>query len=102
MSLRARAMGWERGPGLCRAYGTCKSLRACSLSWRPAGLDAIRSVAFRRTPYRRRACRAVDVTSSTHSLRIIVTGLIAQHPVLGGVAWDYVQYPLGLHQLDHD
>ena len=23
-------------------------------------------------------------------------GLIAQHPRLGGVAWDYVQYPLGL------
>jgi hypothetical protein len=40
--------------------------------------------------------------TSTQSLRIIVTGLIAQHPSLGGVAWDYVQYPLGLHQLGHD
>jgi hypothetical protein len=35
------------------------------------------------------------------ALRIIVTGLIAQHP-LGGVAWDYVQYPLGLARLGHD
>jgi hypothetical protein len=36
------------------------------------------------------------------SLRIIVTGLIAQHPLLGGVAWDYLQYPLGLARLGHD
>ncbi|MEQ1575371.1 MAG: glycosyltransferase family 1 protein [Vicinamibacterales bacterium] len=35
-------------------------------------------------------------------LRIVVTGLIAQHPVLGGVAWDYLQYPLGLSRLGHD
>lgn len=35
-------------------------------------------------------------------LRIIVTGLIAQHPTLGGVAWDYLQYMLGLHRLGHD
>lgn len=35
------------------------------------------------------------------SLRIIVTGLIAQYP-LGGVTWDYFQYVLGLHQLGHD
>jgi hypothetical protein len=35
-------------------------------------------------------------------LRIIVTGIIAQHPKLGGVAWDYVQYPLGLARLGHD
>jgi hypothetical protein len=34
-------------------------------------------------------------------LRIIVTGLIAQYP-LGGVTWDYVQYPLGLARLGHD
>ena len=26
------------------------------------------------------------------SLRIVVTGLIAQHPRLGGVTWDYLQY----------
>lgn len=35
-------------------------------------------------------------------LRIIVTGLIAQHPTLGGVAWDYLQYVLGLAQLGHE
>jgi len=38
----------------------------------------------------------------TERLRIIVTGLIAQHPALGGVAWDYLQYALGLHRLRHD
>ncbi|MGB3714744.1 MAG: hypothetical protein WA996_09975 [Candidatus Promineifilaceae bacterium] len=38
---------------------------------------------------------------SESSLRIIVTGLIAQFP-LGGVAWDYGQYPLGLRRLGHD
>jgi len=36
------------------------------------------------------------------SLRIVVTGLIAQHPRLGGVTWDYLQYPLGLSRLGHD
>jgi hypothetical protein len=35
------------------------------------------------------------------SLRIVVTGLIGQHP-MGGVAWDYVQFPLGLDRLGHD
>jgi hypothetical protein len=35
-------------------------------------------------------------------LRIIVTGLIAQHSRLGGVAWDYLQYPVGLSRLGHD
>ena len=34
-------------------------------------------------------------------LRIIVTGLLGQYP-LGGVAWDYLQYVLGLHRLGHD
>jgi hypothetical protein len=34
-------------------------------------------------------------------LRIIVTGLIAQHPRLGGVTWDYLQYLLGLERLGH-
>ncbi len=38
----------------------------------------------------------------TSRLRIIVTGLIAQHPTLGGVAWDYLQYVLGLARLGHD
>jgi len=37
----------------------------------------------------------------TDKLRIVVTGLIAQHP-LGGVTWDYVQYPLGLARMGHD
>lgn len=36
------------------------------------------------------------------SLRIIVTGLIAQHPTLGGVTWDYLQYVIGLKRLGHD
>jgi hypothetical protein len=36
------------------------------------------------------------------SLRIIVTGLIAQHPRLGGVTWDYLQYVVGLARLGHD
>src|SRR4051812_22099011 len=35
-------------------------------------------------------------------LRIIVTGLIGQHPRLGGVAWDYLQYVVGLARLGHD
>ncbi len=38
---------------------------------------------------------------STSSLRIIVTGLIAQYP-LGGVTWDYLQYVVGLARLGHD
>jgi len=42
------------------------------------------------------------VASSSQRLRIIVTGLIAQHPSLGGVAWDYLQYPAGLRALGHD
>lgn len=36
------------------------------------------------------------------SLRIIVSGLIAQHPTLGGVAWDYLAYVVGLHRMGHD
>ena len=35
------------------------------------------------------------------SLRIIVTGLIAQHPLLGGITWHYLQYLLGLARLGH-
>ena len=35
-------------------------------------------------------------------LRIVVTGLIGQHHTLGGVTWDYLQYPLGLSRLGHD
>jgi hypothetical protein len=35
-------------------------------------------------------------------LRIVVTGEIAQHPLLGGVTWFYLQYALGLARLGHD
>lgn len=35
-------------------------------------------------------------------LRIIVTGLIAQHPMLGGMTWHYLQYLIGLKKLGHD
>jgi hypothetical protein len=38
---------------------------------------------------------------STQRLRIIVTGMVAQYPV-GGVAWDYLQYLIGLAHLGHD
>lgn len=34
-------------------------------------------------------------------LRIIVTGLVGLYPV-GGVAWDYLQYVIGLMRLGHD
>jgi hypothetical protein len=37
----------------------------------------------------------------TSSLRIIVTGLVAAFP-LGGMAWHYLQYVLGLARLGHD
>ena len=37
----------------------------------------------------------------TSSLRIVVTGFIAQYP-LGGMAWHYLQYVLGLDRLGHD
>ncbi|MGY1737097.1 hypothetical protein [Geodermatophilus sp. SYSU D00684] len=30
-----------------------------------------------------------------------MTGLLAQYP-LGGLAWDYLQYPVGFHRLGHD
>ncbi|MEJ2263437.1 MAG: aminoglycoside phosphotransferase family protein [Anaerolineales bacterium] len=36
------------------------------------------------------------------SLRIIVTGLITQHPLMGGITWHYLQYMLGLARLGHD
>jgi glycosyl transferase family 1 len=34
-------------------------------------------------------------------LRIVVTGLAATYP-LGGVFWDYLQYPVGLRRLGHE
>ncbi|HZD56578.1 MAG TPA: aminoglycoside phosphotransferase family protein [Anaerolineales bacterium] len=36
------------------------------------------------------------------TLRIIVTGLITQHPHLGGITWHHLQYLLGLKRLGHD
>lgn len=38
---------------------------------------------------------------SVSPLRIVVTGLMAQYP-LAGVAWDYLQYVVGLARLGHD
>jgi hypothetical protein len=35
-------------------------------------------------------------------LRIIVSGLIAQHTHLGGVTWDYLQFVVGFTKLGHD
>ena len=43
----------------------------------------------------------MDRLSMASSLRIIVTGLIAQYP-LGGMTWHYLQYVLGLARLGHD
>ena len=37
----------------------------------------------------------------TSRLRIIVTGLVGLFP-LGGVAWDYFQYVIGLARMGHD
>jgi hypothetical protein len=36
------------------------------------------------------------------SLRIIVTGLMATHRFQGGVAWDYLNFVLGIKRLGHD
>ncbi len=38
----------------------------------------------------------------TSRLRIVVTGLMAQHPTLGGLTWHYLNYVLGLARLGHD
>lgn len=38
---------------------------------------------------------------NTQKLRIVVTGLIGQYP-LGGIAWHYFQFVLGLAQLGHE
>ena len=34
--------------------------------------------------------------------RIVVSGLIAQHPLLGGMTWHYLHYVLGFHRLGYD
>jgi hypothetical protein len=44
----------------------------------------------------------VSARPAQSSLRIVVTGLIAQHPRLGGITWHYLQYVLGLARLGHD
>ncbi|HTQ33957.1 MAG TPA: hypothetical protein VMI30_07290, partial [Stellaceae bacterium] len=41
------------------------------------------------------------MATSTQRLRIIVAGMAAQYPV-GGVAWDYLQYAIGLQRLGHE
>jgi hypothetical protein len=40
--------------------------------------------------------------SGSRPLRVIVTGLVAQHPSLGGMTWHYLQYVIGLDRLGHD
>ena len=41
------------------------------------------------------------MSNPAQKLRIIVGGLVGQYP-LGGVAWDYFHYLLGLHELGHE
>lgn len=41
------------------------------------------------------------MTTTDSRLRIVVTGLVGLHPV-GGVAFDYLQYVIGLRRLGHD
>jgi hypothetical protein len=43
----------------------------------------------------------VAVRLGVSPLRIIVAGMVAQYPV-GGIAWDYLQYVIGLAALGHD
>src|SRR5216684_2264361 len=35
-------------------------------------------------------------------MRVVVTGLVAQHPHLGGLTWHYLHYVLGTARLGHD
>src|SRR3954469_17057136 len=56
-------------------------------------------------PPERRAqdgCAVGSLHVSMHALRVIVTGLIAQHPLLGGITWHSLQYVLGFMGLVHD
>ena len=39
--------------------------------------------------------------ATSYELRIIVGGLVGQYP-LGGVAWDYFHYLIGLAELGHE
>jgi hypothetical protein len=42
------------------------------------------------------------VIARASQLRIVVTGLITQHPLLGGMTWHYLHYVLGLRRIGHD
>src|SRR6476619_2668607 len=66
-----------------------------SLSRRDAQLAGGR---IRRSVY---ATRAETLPARQLSMKAIVTGMIATYPV-GGVAWDYGQYALGLERLGWD
>ena len=55
------------------------------------------SISLSRLSSRRQSLAIAD----SSMLRIVVTGLIAQYP-LGGMAWHYLQYVLGLVRLGHD
>src|SRR5688572_23932997 len=48
-----------------------------------------------------RSPRASTSTPSSDRLRILVLGYLVRGP-LGGLAWHYVQYVLGLARLGHD
>src|SRR5204862_4665058 len=82
--------------------------RRCGRAPRVADPPAVRGRDRRVAPGAAGAGRAESVTAQRRpaarrdGLRIIVTGLVAQHARLGGVAWDYLQYVLGLHRLGHD
>lgn len=58
---------------------------------------ALRAVSETRSPGQGVEKRGMGKTK----LRIIVTGLVGLYPV-GGVAWDYLQYPMGLLKMGHD
>src|SRR5690606_30896555 len=101
----------------CRAGGRQDPL-AVPLARRPAGVDAprARGLALAGAGAGGRAARA-DVSVAPNGaerapgiagararygerLRIIVAGLIARYP-LGGMAWHYLQYVLGLAAFGH-
>jgi hypothetical protein len=42
------------------------------------------------------------VITQRSGVTVIVTGLIAQHPRIGGMTWHYLQYLIGLKALGHD
>jgi hypothetical protein len=56
---------------------------------------------MRLTSRRQSKCDRLEMLAPSQRLRIIVGGLVGQFP-LGGVAWDYFHYVLGLHELGHE